>query len=284
MSEEELKAKVETFYDVQKVRISVGNRVRNPKTYHPMLKAVWSDLKEIEKMIAEDLATHIEDDPVWEKFLSRVKGIGAVLGAGLLARFDPTKARHVSAYWRHAGLHVIAICKKCRRYYFENKIVEAKFRNELKERIGRVLQRRKIKAKPTKKEIEAKIKTQICNCKTPQPVKMSPRRIRGLILDYDPEVKAFVLGRIGRQIMLTKGKAGFYYELYQKFKAEEQARNQNFNPLRIHRRALRKTMKVFLYHLWKFQREAEGLPTDLPYVFAKQGVSHKLLISWIPDK
>jgi len=281
---ERLKAKEATLQDVKKVRISVGGRVRNPKTYNPLLEAVEKDLKAIEEMIVEDLSKDLEGEPVWENFLSRVKGIGPALAAGLLARFDPRKARHVSGYWRHAGLHVITVCKRCRRYFFEDKVMEAKFREELRERITRVLQRRKRKAKPTEKEIEAKLKTQICDCEDPKPVKMAARRIRGLLVDYNPEVKTFVLGRVGRQIMFTKRKPGFYYEVHQKFRALEEAQHPKLGPLHIHRRALRKTMRVLVYHLWKFQREARGLPTDLPYVFAKMGESHKLLIPWIPDK
>jgi rubrerythrin len=45
-------------------------------------------------------------------------------------------------------------------------------------------------------------------------------------------------------------------------------RSINFTPLHLHVRALRKTIKVFLSHLWLKWREADGLPISAPYAIA----------------
>jgi hypothetical protein len=41
------------------------------------------------------------------EWLDSIRGIDAVLGGGLLATFDIRKAKHVSSFWKYAGLHVV---------------------------------------------------------------------------------------------------------------------------------------------------------------------------------
>lgn len=45
-------------------------------------------------------------------------------------------------------------------------------------------------------------------------------------------------------------------------------RSINFTPAHLHARALRKTIKVFLSHLWIMWRQYEGLPISEPYAIA----------------
>lgn len=66
------------------------------KTEH----ALESEYKEI-------IESWAGDSPVYTGFLKKTKGIGPVLGGGLLAVFDVSKAKHISSFWAYAGLHVI---------------------------------------------------------------------------------------------------------------------------------------------------------------------------------
>jgi len=94
---------IEVFYDIQDVRIRSFNRLRqvgevegvNPK-----------HLKLLEKEIKDYIEVSIRDIPIRVKFLSTVKGIGAILGGGLIAYLDPHKADHASSFWKYCGLHV----------------------------------------------------------------------------------------------------------------------------------------------------------------------------------
>ena len=54
----------------------------------------------------------------------------------------------------------------------------------------------------------------------------------------------------------------------------KKAHHQLYNDAHLHNRAWRKTIKVFLQHLWLVWREAEGLPVSEPYVEAVMGHTH----------
>jgi len=110
------------------------------------------------------------------------------------------------------------------------------------------------------------------------------RKSKGEKLDYNPKIKSFILGRVAKQLALAKG---FYYDLYKKFKREEEAKHRDACKckaprMHIHRRAARRMAKVFLQHFWIYSRQAEGLPTDQPYAVERLG--HKNYIEWQPDK
>ena len=51
----------------------------------------------------------------------------------------------------------------------------------------------------------------------------------------------------------------------------KKAHHKLFNDGHLHNRAIRKTAKIFLQHLWVFWRESEGLPVSEPYVQAIMG-------------
>jgi len=101
---EDLKILVSIYYDIQDVRIRTANRLRNVEADYGV---DVDKLKQMEKRIAEEINRLIEDDAVYENFLSKIPGLGSVLSGGLLAYFDPSKARHVSSFWKYAGLHVV---------------------------------------------------------------------------------------------------------------------------------------------------------------------------------
>ncbi len=56
------------------------------------------------KSIIEDWAGNYE---VYHGFLRKTRGIGPILGGGLLAVFDVRKTKHISSFWAYAGLHVV---------------------------------------------------------------------------------------------------------------------------------------------------------------------------------
>lgn len=61
-----------------------------------------SDEEELGKSITKMVQTF----PIWDAFLKDVKGCGPVMSAVIISEFDPHKARHVSSFWRYAGLDV----------------------------------------------------------------------------------------------------------------------------------------------------------------------------------
>lgn len=58
--------------------------------------------EELGKSIAKLVATF----PIWDAFLKNIKGCGPKMAAVIISELDPHKARHVSSFWRYAGLDV----------------------------------------------------------------------------------------------------------------------------------------------------------------------------------
>lgn len=113
---------VETYYDVQNMRIQTGNRiaarVRLQKITPAEAKAAqdWFDdrLLAFEKEIKGRVQVSIKGHPLWEGFLSKVKGIGPCLAGGLVSWIEnPAKFDTVSKLWRFFGQAVID--GKCER-------------------------------------------------------------------------------------------------------------------------------------------------------------------------
>lgn len=82
---------VESYYDIQKVRIAIENQIRASKQgvskqEAEYAKEYFSDrLLEVEKRIAGYLKAKIKDVPIWNQWLRSVKGVGPVLAAGLIS-------------------------------------------------------------------------------------------------------------------------------------------------------------------------------------------------------
>jgi len=198
-----LRSEVETVYDVQKLRVAVQLRVKNPKSWSPALEELQHRLESDEKLLGKRIAERVKHHHLWSLFLKHVKGIGPIMAAGLLSFFDIRKADHVSSFWRYAGL-----------------------------------------------------------------APHQTRRSRGQKTDYNPKVKSFMLGRVGRQLMMARGE---YHKLYDQFRAREESKHPKLSALQHHRRALRKMVKIFLEQLWVKWRQLEGLPVSQPYSVAKLG-------------
>jgi hypothetical protein len=70
------------------------------------LAAYYMTLLEREHDLEVSIKDMVEQFPLWEQFLSKVKGCGPLMSAVILSELDPYKARHVSSFWKYAGLDV----------------------------------------------------------------------------------------------------------------------------------------------------------------------------------
>lgn len=105
----ELRILVESFYDMQKLRIAVSNRIYSYSKAGlleyidpgPALAKLKEAEKELEKEIKEVVVKH----PLWDAWFKDVKGIGPIMAAGIIAwRDDISKSDTVSAFWKYHGL------------------------------------------------------------------------------------------------------------------------------------------------------------------------------------
>lgn len=106
---------VKNYYDVQRLRLAVGNRLPKGGKAPPihlspediaLLRAQRDALKLVEADAAAHVRLHVRKHPMWP-WLTNVRGLGEVLAGAVLSEFNPYKARHASSFWKFAGLNVV---------------------------------------------------------------------------------------------------------------------------------------------------------------------------------
>lgn len=106
-----LRILVEAYYDFQKLRISEGNRLQMYDRFemlNPLQSAkfqeIVNDLKRNEQRIVKLAQDELKNTPVWLSWLKHVKGIGPMMGAGLIAWIDDVgRFDTVSKLWQYSG-------------------------------------------------------------------------------------------------------------------------------------------------------------------------------------
>jgi hypothetical protein len=227
---------VEIFYDVQDVRIRSFNRLRQVgevKGVNPNI------LKKLEREMKTYILSWVKQQPIYAKFLCRIRGIGPILSAGIISWLDPAKADHPSSFWKFCGLHVEG---------------------------GRAVKREKGKKLGFSVEMRTfawKIADSFVKKRTPV-----YRRI------YD-EAKVRESEKLGHPEKDPEN-CPMYAECMKRL--EEKARRTGKEatekpPCKLHidYRARRKMVKRFLADLWARWREIEGLPVTEPYAIGILG-------------
>ena len=78
-----LKRLVDCYYDVQDVRIRSANRLR---IFPTEAKAVYPDrLKEVESDLKLEIQQLLYEEPIWDDFLSKWRGVGPCIAGSLIA-------------------------------------------------------------------------------------------------------------------------------------------------------------------------------------------------------
>jgi len=238
-AEEKIRQVLRAYYDIQKLRLQMENRVREmdyvrcannhlvpkPKRKRwgglcpicgapattvrvkplPILKATYKSLLEDEKALAKYAGEFVKNHAYWVMFLSRVKGVGSTLAAGLIVYLNPAKFETVSKMYKYAGLHV----------------VDGK----------------------------------------------APRRQRGKKIDWNPDARR-LCWLLGRSFAYT---GGVYKGWYRQFLVESLRNPRHRDWTMGHHRAhaRRVVVKLFLGHYYEVVRRMLGLPMYYPYPVAQ---------------
>ncbi len=117
-SREEIRFLVDAYYQVQKMRIALGNQIfalTESNEPHEISDWLFSQFKLIESQISRSLKAFCETTKPGQWLLS-ITGIGPVLAANFLAHLDVTKSETAGGFWRFAGLDPTLEWKKgCKR-------------------------------------------------------------------------------------------------------------------------------------------------------------------------
>lgn len=249
----EIRLLVSSYYEIQKLRIQNSNRMKmlerdyeisedQAKDYHEtVIKALVVTEKDIEKRVRK----YVRKQHIFARWIGpHVKGVAELLAGAMLSGIeDIGKFANVAKLWKYCGVGLN-----------DDKSIQ--------------------------------------------------KRRRGEKINYSPFLKT-ACWKIGESFVKT-GDRGYYGKMYAKYKADEvrklteqgftilpaeevkkkieeavkldkNAAYQNlglFSQGHVHNRAKRKTVKLFLSHLWTVWREMEDLPVTEPYIIANEPEKH----------
>lgn len=106
----ELTILARTWDRIQRERIATGNAITayvNLRYDVPHVREVHARLEQLEKQTMKAMEGMLWEEPIYNLYLSRIKGIGPSIGAALISEIgDPGRFPTVSSLWAYCGLHV----------------------------------------------------------------------------------------------------------------------------------------------------------------------------------
>ena len=284
MEQTSVRALTDLYYDLQKSRIALENRLRaiNQQTSHQsqeeakVLSSVLDDVVRMEKSIPKAFQAYVVNSPVW-LWLSGVKGIGVILAANLVSTYgDCSRFDTVSKMWAYTGLHVIKRCENCKKRYFDTQLEKERYVEKTVKRLEGMAQRRKVVSSFKKEEAEKKVKGWICSCEQPKPYSCAPSMRGDEIPDWNKNARVLAF-KIADSFIKHECLG---QKLYKQFYAEEL--NKGKPKGKAYMTARRKVVKIFLANYWVNVRKAVGLPTRVPYV--QEYLKHTDILEWPNEK
>jgi len=213
-----------------------------------VLVSQYIDLESQENKQFRQMQSTLDEVPVYQAFLRHERGIGPAMAAVLITYFDPAKARHVSSFWKYAGLDVAEDgSARSRR---KEHLIDRKYTD----RNGNEATRLSTTYNPW-------LRMKLLGGLAPSFLRSaSPRR--ALYDNYRHRIES---DPARKKVDVKEWKRAF--------RAEEDVRNL-WPPGRIHKAALRYMVKIFLVDLWTNWRQLEGLPVTPTYHEARRGYAH----------
>jgi hypothetical protein len=278
-----LKNLVMSVYDIQHVRIIEGNRYSTlgiDTDSFDFLKHIENAEISLKNLIKEK----VTEFPI-HLWIIEQKGISYDMAGQMIGLIgDIGKFANVSKLWAYSGMGVMQICTKCNMKYLPE-IDRLSYIDKTSTRLEAQYEKKIVKSGP-KPDFEDKAHDMLCWCEDPELKDIGQRRVKGVLLDYNPQLKSLVW-RYGKQFVMQ---GDFYRKLFDKFKAEYAARPDLVKEMEtkagkkskhgtssgrshINAMAQRKTQKIFLQHLWVTWRKSEGLPVTMPWIIEKGGHS-----------
>lgn len=298
--EQYVKMVTRIMYDLQKLRIAIGNRVEAFNAAHgEEFKEVSASLetrlyalaKQMEENAERDLGKAVSGLQI-VKWLDNVTGIGPRLSGCLVGMLAPIERfPTISRVWSYCGLGVIEVCKECDTLYLKGKdarrflerqaarrwetYTRSKVYEGLIERGADEAEMRKVYLKKAYEDSEKNL----CSCISPDLAHVAAARkhYSGLILPYNTFLKD-AAWKVSNQFV-RQGK--FYRTVYEGYKESYELANPELTAGHIENRARRATVKLFLSHLWQMWRIAEGLPVGKTYLQERLGAEYAALHEFI---
>lgn len=258
------------FYEIQEVRKGMTNALNMTKRDYPDFDTteqaeVVAKVEDLEKDLKKEIVSHISSLKIYG-WMQSIEGIGPIISAGLISGLqDPARFDNPAKLWRYCGLSPVDWCESCdKRFAGETK----KEREAWAYREAKGIEERKAKSKKNIKAKQKELLKKVCDCESPSVVQVAEKRRKGLPIHYKPFLKTlcFKIGEMG----FVRHK-GYYRDKYDEFRAYEDKNYPNLSKGHRYARAKRKTVKLYLSHLWNAWRRINGESITTPYVIKMGG-------------
>lgn len=275
LSDNEARYLVDAYYMMQEDRIRSNDQERKlGESGEPNLILGWlaRQSEMLEQQIKGALDRYSQAHIVGD-WMRGQKGIGPVIGAGLLAHIDIEKAVTVGHIWRYAGLdHTVEWKKGEKRPWNATlktlcwKIGESfvKLCNDEDAYYGRIYIERK----------EYEWKNNLAGKLAPEAERALSRRKFGAETDARVWYEGRLTVEAAKQIM--EADAAKRMGMAKKLAGEPGSGVRMLPPAHIHARAKRYAVKLFLAHLHEVWRTKLNLPVPMPFPIAHLGHAHKI--------
>jgi hypothetical protein len=301
LSDEEARFFVSAYYQMQESRKRTENQshslVQNAKPHDVM---VWLSEQNttLENQVKRALDKYSDAHPLG-KWARSIVGIGPVIAAGLLAHIDLNKAPTAGHIWRYAGLDPTSSWPST-----------ADAENWVKQRLsrGNTLEETLVTATFHWGRKESTLERYATKDREGNPIPLTVTSLAKAISrrPYNADLKV-LCWKIGESfVKVSNHDDDVYGKIYAARKQVESEKNEaleyaqqasdtlsKFNigkdteayaaysqsklpKARIHARAQRYAVKIFLSHYWQIGRQIKGLPVVKPFAIAHLGHAHMI--------
>lgn len=297
----ELRRLVDVLYDVQDVRMRTANRLRlMPKE---TLQIHVKPLRKVEETLTKDIERFLAKIPIYTDFLYNVKGVGPRISGSIIAQtmirfekvskeeydklsqcLDETHRNVASPVSRETHSHPASQEADDTPFSFAYSKKQLDLAQKTENGAYLIPVIRGIQAFDTVSKYWAWWGLHTVNGR-------AAKRKRGENINWNPKMRTLAW-KIGKQFVMQGERYRMYYDrekmrlsairlpigvchLYEECKAKLKKRSKPACKGHIDAMAKRKSVKIFLSHLWETWRKMEGLPTPEPYAIAKLGHTTK---------
>lgn len=220
----------------------------------------YAGLCESEKVQLKVLDKEIKNHFLWDKFFKDIKGCGTLMAAVCIAYFDIDKARHVSSFWRYAGLDTVPVTKDDGSVIREGRgMKHAKLTKvEYEDSDGNIKTRNSLGYNPI---VKTKLVGVLADCMLKAGLRSKKDKNGETILDDDNQKIKYALPDAK------------YVQIYLDYRSRLNGRTDtaDCSDAHKHRMATRYMIKEFLRDLWVCWRTDAGYAVTEPYEVAKLG-------------
>lgn len=232
----------------------------------------YQKLLESEQVLVKVLDKYVKEHPLWDKFFKGIKGCGPMMAGVCIAYLDPYQARHVSCFFKYAGLDVVQdVDKDGNKLYVADGNASKVLAMVVREG-GSVVYRDVKTGELFDGDVFPKFHGRRKGDTEMQEYIDSDgnvQRKRGIT--YNPKLKTKLMGVLAGGLL--KAKDPKYSEIYYDYRnrLDHMDAHKEKKPAQKHMMSQRYMIKQFLRDLWTTWRTLEGLEVDLPYEVAKLG-------------